>query len=76
MGQYIGWTWQPLGTRRRSRIGSVLEIRNQQLGCGCERTDFLGWNHDNYAGLSVVINREKSVISSVTCSNMPVYSKK
>ncbi|HLX54796.1 MAG TPA: hypothetical protein VKR58_12680, partial [Aquella sp.] len=73
--QVLGNSWQLLGMQRQSRIGANVDIDNSQLGCACERTDFAGTNPDNYKGIAVVILSVKSILVSVTCSNMPLFNK-
>jgi|GEM_PF-5236030 len=74
--QVLGNSWQLLGTQRQSRIGANVGIDNSLLGCACERTDFAGMNPDNYNGIAAVILSVKSIIVSITCSNMPLFNKK
>jgi hypothetical protein len=74
LGSLAGNSWQALGTRRMDRTGSALTIANQNLGCACERTDFSGLNNDNYQGVGAIIGNFTSIITSVTCSNAPVYT--
>ncbi len=70
-----GFTWEKLGTRRALRNAKPdFSILNQNLGCGCERTDFTGANQDNYAGVAAVIGDFTAKITSVTCTNTATYT--
>ena len=67
--------WQALGMQRISRIGSAdFVVASSNLGCGCEREDFIGNNL--YDGIAAIITAAppKAILTSVTCSNMPTYS--
>lgn len=70
-----GKPWQTLGNRRSERMGKRnFTTFGENLGCGCEMSEFNGDNHDYYKGIGAVLfDGAQPMITSATCSNMPEY---
>ncbi|MBP9741753.1 MAG: hypothetical protein KBD37_00170 [Burkholderiales bacterium] len=68
----LGHIWQNLGIQRFLRTHESMNIVNAANGCICERTDFSG-HEDNHTGIAAVIGNLTPIITTVTCSNAPIY---
>ena len=73
IGSLTSRNWVPLGQQRQKHTGSRMLIVNPDLGCGCERSDYDALGEDWYRGIAAIKGKFNTMITSVTCSNSPVY---